>query len=74
MSDAKPDNLFDAKLSTRDVARIMDVSEMTVYRLVAAGLIDFVRVGKNRGRLRFTPDAVRKYQQANSGRAHKSAA
>lgn len=53
-------------LTARQVARALDVSDDTVYRMAQSGELPNYRVGNGRGRLRFPLNEFRDYLRANN--------
>ena len=53
-------------LSVRDVALLDGVSEKTVRRAIAAGLLQAIRVGPGKRLIRIEPEAHAAYRRRNS--------
>ena len=50
-------------LKVPQVAKMLDVSEVTVWRLVGRGELESIKVGRSR---RIAPEAVEDYKRCNS--------
>lgn len=51
-------------LTVRDIAHLDNVSEKTVRRAIAAGLLDAIRVGPGKRLIRISAEAHAAYQRA----------
>lgn len=54
-------------MTIKDVAEYMQLSVISVTRMVARKEIPHIRVGKGRGSIRIVPDVLEKYIQNKSG-------
>lgn len=61
--------MVDNTLSTVEAAKLMKVSRQWVFKLVKAGKLEAVRIGRD---WRVNKESVREYVEAKSARADKS--
>ncbi|MFG3510304.1 helix-turn-helix domain-containing protein [Streptomyces sp. NPDC047821] len=60
----------DAFLTVEEAASVLRVSKMTVYRMVNAGVLPAIRVGRS---FRVSAEAVREYMRESHTHGHTSA-
>lgn len=61
-------------MTVRDAAKLLEVSEKTVYDLCRDGLIEHLRIGIGRGVIRIEPEAVARFRESARVKARGPAA